>query len=51
LRKKQEAPAAPCEATDGAPGAADAQRQKSAHLLRIIVAIGAGRAHGTQAAG
>ena len=41
MRKKQKAPAAPCEAPYGAPGAADAQRQKSAHLLRIIVAIGA----------
>ena len=41
MRKKQKAPAAPCEAPYGAPGAADAQRQRSAHLLRIIVAIGA----------
>jgi hypothetical protein len=39
LRKKQEAPAAPYEALDGAPGGADAQRQKKAHLLRVIVAV------------
>jgi hypothetical protein len=40
LRKQQEAPAAPCEAPHGAPGAVDAQRQKSAHLLRMIAANG-----------